>query len=202
MMNTRTKLHIARALYRTVMGFRRLLGRTDSTLVTRRGIHWQLDLREGIDLAIYLFGCFEYDTVRAYRKLLKPGNTVLDIGANIGAHTLPMARCVYPAGRVVAFASRATCEACETLASDCLPGARFALGIGAASSVASLSMSIVGRVGAALAVVAAAGAAAGWGAAWGDAAGGAAGAAGTGAAGAAGAAAGACAVPRALPMDW
>ncbi|MEX2164136.1 MAG: FkbM family methyltransferase [Sulfuricaulis sp.] len=103
MMNTRTKLRIAHALYRTVMGFRRLLGRTDSALVTRRGIRWQLDLREGIDLAIYLFGSFEYDTFRAYRKLLKPGNTVLDIGANIGAHTLPMARCVYPAGRVVAF---------------------------------------------------------------------------------------------------
>ena len=103
MMNTRTKLRIARALYRTVMGFRRLLGRTDSALVTRRGIRWQLDLREGIDLAIYLFGGFEYDTFRAYRKLLKPGNTVLDIGANIGAHTLPLARCVYPAGRIVAF---------------------------------------------------------------------------------------------------
>lgn len=102
-LNTRTKLRIARALYQTVTSFRRLLGRTDSIMVTRRGIRWQLDLREGIDLAIYLFGCFEYDTVRAYRKLLKPGYTVLDIGANIGAHTLPMAHCVFPAGRVVAF---------------------------------------------------------------------------------------------------
>jgi FkbM family methyltransferase len=102
-LNTRTKLRIARALYQTVTSFRRLLGRTDSAMVSRRGIRWQLDLREGIDLAIYLFGCFEYDTVRAYRKLLKPGNTVLDIGANIGAHTLPMAHCVFPAGRVVAF---------------------------------------------------------------------------------------------------
>ncbi len=103
MLNTRTKLRIANALYRTVSGFRRLLGRTDSVRVARRGIHWQLDLREGIDLAIYLFGCFEYETLRAYRRLLKPGDTVLDIGANIGAHTLHLARCVSPIGKVIAF---------------------------------------------------------------------------------------------------
>jgi FkbM family methyltransferase len=102
-MNTRTKLRIARALYWTLTGFRRIMGLTDNAQVTRRGIRWQLDLREGIDLAIYLFGCFEYETVRAYRRLLKPGDTVLDIGANVGAHALPLARCVSPAGRVIAF---------------------------------------------------------------------------------------------------
>jgi FkbM family methyltransferase len=102
-MNTRTKLRIARALYWTLTALRCLVGRTDSAQVTRRGIRWQLDLREGIDLAIYLFGYFEYETFHAYRRLLKPGDTVLDIGANIGAHTLHLARCVSPAGRVIAF---------------------------------------------------------------------------------------------------
>ena len=102
-MNTLTKLRIARTLYWTLTGFRRIMGLTDNARVTRRGIHWQLDLREGIDLAIYLFGYFEYETVRAYRRLLKPGGTVLDIGANIGAHTLPLAHCVSPAGKIIAF---------------------------------------------------------------------------------------------------
>lgn len=102
-MNTRTKLRIARALYWTLTGLRRFMGLTDSARVSRRGIRWQLDLREGIDLAIFLFGYFEYETVRAYRRLLKPGDTVLDIGANIGAHALHLARCVSPAGKVIAF---------------------------------------------------------------------------------------------------
>jgi hypothetical protein len=102
-LNTRTKLRIARTLYWTLTGFRRILGGTDSARVSRRGIHWQLELREGIDLAIYLFGYFEYETFRAYRRLLKPGDTVPDIGANIGAHTLHLARCVSPSGRVIAF---------------------------------------------------------------------------------------------------
>lgn len=102
-MNTRTKLLIARALYWTLTGCRRLGGRDDNAWVRRRGVQWQLNLREGIDLAIYIFGYFEYETVRAYRRLLKPGDTVLDIGANIGAHTLHLARCVSPSGKVIAF---------------------------------------------------------------------------------------------------
>jgi FkbM family methyltransferase len=102
-LNTRTKLRIARALYWTLACFRRLLGLADTAQVTRRGVHWQLDLQEGIDLAIYLFGYFEYETVCAYRRLLKPQDTVLDIGANIGAHTLHLARCVAPTGKVIAF---------------------------------------------------------------------------------------------------
>lgn len=102
-LNTRTKLRIARTLYWTLTGLRRIMGLTDNAQVARRGIRWQLDLREGIDLAIYLFGYFEYETVRAYRRLLKPGDTVLDIGANIGAHTMHLARCVSPTGKVIAF---------------------------------------------------------------------------------------------------
>lgn len=90
-------------LYKVIAVGRRLAGASHIAEAKRHGISWRLDLREGIDLAIYLLGYFEPDTVRAYRRLLKPGDTVLDIGANIGAHTLPLARCVAPHGRVVAF---------------------------------------------------------------------------------------------------
>jgi FkbM family methyltransferase len=37
------------------------------------------------------------------RELVKPGDTALDIGANIGAHTLHLARCAGPNGGVFAF---------------------------------------------------------------------------------------------------
>ena len=71
--------------------------------VRRQGIVWALDLTEGIDLSIYLLGSFEPSVVRTYRPLVRAGDTVLDIGANVGAHTLPLARAVGPTGRVVAF---------------------------------------------------------------------------------------------------
>jgi FkbM family methyltransferase len=64
---------------------------------------FELDLAEGIDLAMYLFGLFEPDTYRALRRLVRPGQTMLDIGANSGIHTLPMAHLGGPECRVIAF---------------------------------------------------------------------------------------------------
>lgn len=73
-------------------------------VVTRRGgLRWKLDLREGIDLSIYLFGSFEPSVAKTYRTSLRDGSTVVDVGANIGAHTLPLARAVGASGRVLAF---------------------------------------------------------------------------------------------------
>jgi FkbM family methyltransferase len=68
----------------------------------RRGVAFEIDLAEGIDLAMYL-GVYERDTHRALRRLVRAGDTVLDIGANVGAHTLPLARMVGSSGHVVAF---------------------------------------------------------------------------------------------------
>lgn len=100
---TITKLRLARATCSAVVGTRRLFGCGPVVVAGRHGLTWKLDLRQGIDLAIYLFGRFERETYRAYRKIVAPGDTVLDIGSNIGAHTLPMADCVGDQGRVIAF---------------------------------------------------------------------------------------------------
>ncbi|NBB80184.1 MAG: FkbM family methyltransferase [Verrucomicrobia bacterium] len=62
-----------------------------------------MDLTEGIDLSIYLFGQFERDVARAYQQILESGSIVLDIGANIGAHALPMAKLCGKQGAVHAF---------------------------------------------------------------------------------------------------
>jgi FkbM family methyltransferase len=86
-----------------VIASRKALGRPPEAEFVRHGIRWRLDLREGIDLSIFLLGAFEPATVRAYSALVKSGQTVLDIGANIGAHTLPLAALVGEAGRVIAF---------------------------------------------------------------------------------------------------
>ena len=102
-LNTRTKLAIARALNRSLLCGRSLVGLGTKAQVRRHGIVWDLDLEEGIDLSIYLFGCFEPMTARALRRLAKSGDIVLDIGANIGAHTLPLAKAVGSTGRVFAF---------------------------------------------------------------------------------------------------
>ncbi len=71
--------------------------------VSRGGFRWRLDLREGIDLSIYLLGSFEPSVTRSYRRLVSAGDVVLDIGANVGSHTLPLARAVGDSGQVFAF---------------------------------------------------------------------------------------------------
>src|SRR5260221_2442029 len=94
---------IARALYRVVHAGRTLAGRPDQQKVVRDGIAYDLDLSQGIDFAIYLGGMFERDTARALIRLVEPSSLVVDIGANIGAHTLRLAKLVGPHGQGLAF---------------------------------------------------------------------------------------------------
>lgn len=101
-MKTKNKIRLASVVCRLVVFCRSLLGKGHKAVVTRGGIRWDLDLHEGIDFAMYL-GMYEKTTVKTYNKLILPGDTVLDIGANIGAHTLFFARTVGAQGRVIAF---------------------------------------------------------------------------------------------------
>lgn len=103
LLSTSLKIRIARLLSTLVLALRGLLGRPATLVAVRRGVRWKLDLREGIDFAIYLLGGFEVRTLNRYTQLVRPGDVVLDIGANIGAHTLPLAQLVGEAGRVYAF---------------------------------------------------------------------------------------------------
>jgi FkbM family methyltransferase len=102
-LKTAHKMALARLAYRATKLGRALFGLPDNCQVTRAGLRYDLDLSEGIDFAIFLLGSFEPSTVAALRRYLKRGATALDIGANIGAHTLQMARLVGPEGRVLSF---------------------------------------------------------------------------------------------------
>jgi FkbM family methyltransferase len=102
-LSTAQKLAFARLLGRGVRFARALTGDTSGEVeCTRRGVRWSLDLNEGVQLAIYL-GLYERSTARALSALVTSGATVIDIGANIGAHALPLAARVGARGRVIAI---------------------------------------------------------------------------------------------------
>jgi len=103
MLTTKTKIALAGLAYQTIAKSRGLLGKSKQVEARRGGVRWRLDLEEGIDFSIYLLGAFERSTVATLRELVKAGDVVLDIGANIGAHTLGLAKNVGAAGKVYAF---------------------------------------------------------------------------------------------------
>jgi FkbM family methyltransferase len=93
-----------------------LIGLQNTTRVTRGGINWDLDLAEGIDLAIYL-GRYQRLGRHLRVNVLRSGATVFDIGANVGAFTLPLAAAVGEQGHVIAI--EATDFAFRKLAQNC-----------------------------------------------------------------------------------
>jgi FkbM family methyltransferase len=79
---------------------------TASEVVTAQseGLRFRIDdYREYIQRNIYFMGYHEYRETRLLRKLLRPGDTFVDVGANIGWFTILAARLVGEKGKVVAF---------------------------------------------------------------------------------------------------
>lgn len=62
-----------------------------------------LDLNEHMQSVIFWGGIYSRDLARLLNRLLRPGMTFVDVGANVGEITLLAAKRVGPAGRVVAF---------------------------------------------------------------------------------------------------
>lgn len=56
-----------------------------------------------IGRSLELYGEWSEGEIDLFRQQLKPGMVVVEVGANIGAHTVFLAQAVGPAGRVLAF---------------------------------------------------------------------------------------------------
>ena len=107
----RTALRLATRVYRATpfrpvreayfRSFLRLV-RGRRVIRTVEGMTFELDLGELIDVGIFLQQ-YERDVVGLIERLTRPGWTVLDIGANIGAHALRFSKLAGASGRVFAF---------------------------------------------------------------------------------------------------
>lgn len=103
MLSTKTKIKLAYISSQIVSKLRSTFGRENKGFFKRKGVLWELDLSDGIDFAIFLQGVFEPETYHTYKGLIKPGFNIIDIGANIGAHTLHFSKLTGPNGKVYAF---------------------------------------------------------------------------------------------------
>jgi len=69
---------------------------------SRDGVRLHCDSRDVIQRFMLVFGVWEPGVTAAIRAVLRPGDTFVDIGANIGCHSLLASRLVGPTGTVVA----------------------------------------------------------------------------------------------------
>lgn len=67
------------------------------------GFKMRVDLRESYERRMYYSGVYNPYLTRLFKRILKPGDTVVDGGANIGYFSLLAARCVGARGQVHAF---------------------------------------------------------------------------------------------------
>jgi len=56
-----------------------------------------------IGRSLQIYGEFSEGECEVFRQVVRNGSTVLEVGANIGAHTVPLAKWAGPNGRVIAF---------------------------------------------------------------------------------------------------
>jgi hypothetical protein len=95
---TKTKMLVAQFLYRLI----RLFGIKDHQIVLRQGIRYELDLKEGIDLRIFLFGNFQKHIYKNLSQKLNAEPIVFDVGANIGSICLNLAQ-ILPDAKIYAI---------------------------------------------------------------------------------------------------
>jgi len=85
---TRIKILIARIMYRTL----RTVLRTDRRQIQRQGINYEVDLSEGIDLSLFVFGNFQDHITNPAYFSLPADAVIIDVGANIGSMSLRFAQ--------------------------------------------------------------------------------------------------------------
>ncbi|MEK7114797.1 MAG: FkbM family methyltransferase [Patescibacteria group bacterium] len=81
--------------------FARTTGKPESVIF--RGQKIFLDPNDNLELSVWGDRHAVSENIEILEKILKAGDTAIDVGANIGLMTLFMARAVGPAGRVFAF---------------------------------------------------------------------------------------------------
>ena len=90
-MKTKTKIFFAKIIYCFLL----FLIKKRQGIFKRNNINWNLDLSEGIDLSLFLFGSFQKEITRSmikliYKKNFSTGISIIDVGSNIGDKVLSL----------------------------------------------------------------------------------------------------------------
>ena len=83
---TKIKIGIAKILYFFVS----IVYGKKPRIITRNNITYEVDLSEGIDLSLFLFGKFQKHVTNSELLKISKDATIIDVGANFGLMSLPL----------------------------------------------------------------------------------------------------------------
>jgi FkbM family methyltransferase len=75
----------------------------DRTFRLSNGLRVRAPLSDSVGRELFVHGSYDWSSVQAWEAAIRPGDTVVDVGAHFGTFTLSAARKVGWAGRVIAF---------------------------------------------------------------------------------------------------
>jgi FkbM family methyltransferase len=82
---------------------KKLLVLDDIRSLTNSGIEMSLNYGEYVQDHILLYGNYEINTIALLKKILKPGDTFLDVGGHVGQYALEAAQIVGSSGKVISI---------------------------------------------------------------------------------------------------
>jgi FkbM family methyltransferase len=93
----------ARLLFSSYARTRYQPERSVVTLTTDDGDVFDADLSSTLEWELWAFGRYEPHFAELFRLLVQPGDRCVDVGANVGVHTIRLAKLAGPGGEVIAI---------------------------------------------------------------------------------------------------
>ena len=93
----------ARMLFRSYARMRYQPGACVERQTTKLGDLFEVDLSSFLEWQLWAFGCYKEHFAELFRCLVSPGDRCVDVGANVGVHTVRLAKLVGARGEVIAL---------------------------------------------------------------------------------------------------
>jgi FkbM family methyltransferase len=93
----------ARLLYRSYAKAGCHPGDSTRKLTSKLGDDFEVDLSSFLEWRLWAFGSYEEHFAELFRHLLRPADRCIDVGANIGVHSIRLAKLVGLQGKVIAL---------------------------------------------------------------------------------------------------
>jgi FkbM family methyltransferase len=91
----------ARLLFRSYAKAPCLLGVSVRRLTSKLGDDFDIDLSSFLEWQLWVFGSYEEHFAELFSYLVAPGDRCIDVGANVGVHTIRLAKLVGADGEVI-----------------------------------------------------------------------------------------------------